>query len=303
MKIFVVRLNPDPREGLPYSKYPTLKEYKEIHKNSPMNGFDEAVNYLPESGIVKGYLPPRHLSSMRNEERFCLITVSAKTASKNGDKIFGIQACCRYIGETKRVGVEKEIEKLGLKFHYSCPVTHSMLFDEPIANARDLIMEKNRYWGMGPTYEIHRNNTLNKIIKTAIDTNCINKSNKKLKAILNWINNEDNVSTTEDEFESIFERDVEKFFNEENLLPPEGNSNPEQREVISYQFIRDPKVTAFALKKANGICQKCNLPAPFLSRKNQTPFLEVHHIKTLKDGGSDTIENVIALCPNCVTSH
>ncbi|TDA69847.1 HNH endonuclease signature motif containing protein, partial [Halomonas marinisediminis] len=30
-----------------------------------------------------------------------------------------------------------------------------------------------------------------------------------------------------------------------------------------------------------------------------TPFLEVHHLIRLKDGGPDTVENCAALCPNC----
>ena len=33
--------------------------------------------------------------------------------------------------------------------------------------------------------------------------------------------------------------------------------------------------------------------------KNKEPFLEVHHVKSLSDGGEDTLDNVIALCPNC----
>ncbi|WP_163591073.1 HNH endonuclease, partial [Klebsiella variicola] len=30
-----------------------------------------------------------------------------------------------------------------------------------------------------------------------------------------------------------------------------------------------------------------------------TPFLEVHHIEWLSNGGEDSVENAIALCPNC----
>jgi 5-methylcytosine-specific restriction enzyme A len=30
-----------------------------------------------------------------------------------------------------------------------------------------------------------------------------------------------------------------------------------------------------------------------------TPFLEVHHLRTLADGGSDRVSNAVALCPNC----
>jgi 5-methylcytosine-specific restriction protein A len=33
--------------------------------------------------------------------------------------------------------------------------------------------------------------------------------------------------------------------------------------------------------------------------KDGMPYLEVHHVKQLKDGGSDRIDNAVALCPNC----
>ncbi|WP_147195697.1 HNH endonuclease [Rummeliibacillus stabekisii] len=35
------------------------------------------------------------------------------------------------------------------------------------------------------------------------------------------------------------------------------------------------------------------------SRKRRPPNLEVHHIKRLADGEEDTVENAIAVCPNC----
>jgi 5-methylcytosine-specific restriction protein A len=38
--------------------------------------------------------------------------------------------------------------------------------------------------------------------------------------------------------------------------------------------------------------------APFKD-KNGEPFLESHHIEWLSKDGEDTIENSIALCPNC----
>ncbi|BDZ92717.1 hypothetical protein VEE69_15940 [Escherichia coli] len=38
--------------------------------------------------------------------------------------------------------------------------------------------------------------------------------------------------------------------------------------------------------------------APSL-KEDGTPFLEVHHIEWLSKGGEDSVENAIALCPNC----
>jgi 5-methylcytosine-specific restriction protein A len=32
---------------------------------------------------------------------------------------------------------------------------------------------------------------------------------------------------------------------------------------------------------------------------NEEPFLEVHHIIPLSEGGTDDLKNTAALCPNC----
>jgi 5-methylcytosine-specific restriction endonuclease McrA len=41
-------------------------------------------------------------------------------------------------------------------------------------------------------------------------------------------------------------------------------------------------------------------PAPFLSR-NGSPYLEVHHIIALANGGTHHPSNLAAVCPNCHT--
>jgi len=66
--------------------------------------------------------------------------------------------------------------------------------------------------------------------------------------------------------------------------------------TITYQ--RDPNVVNYTLKRANGICELCEQPAPF-KKKNGDPYLEVHHVVQLANDGDDTIENAVALCPNC----
>jgi 5-methylcytosine-specific restriction protein A len=71
-----------------------------------------------------------------------------------------------------------------------------------------------------------------------------------------------------------------------------------RREVVSEVFDGDRIVSEYAQRKADGICQLCTMPAPFRGR-NGEPFLEIHHIIPLAEGGQDIIENVAALCPNC----
>ncbi|MED3822084.1 HNH endonuclease, partial [Priestia aryabhattai] len=57
-------------------------------------------------------------------------------------------------------------------------------------------------------------------------------------------------------------------------------------------------IKEYAKKMAQGICQLCDKEAPFLDKQGN-PFLEVHHINYLSNGGEDKIDNVVALCPNC----
>jgi 5-methylcytosine-specific restriction protein A len=71
-----------------------------------------------------------------------------------------------------------------------------------------------------------------------------------------------------------------------------------RREVVSEVFDGDEIVSEYAKRRADGTCQLCNLPAPFRDR-NGEPFLEIHHIVPLEEGGEDVVENVAALCPNC----
>lgn len=79
---------------------------------------------------------------------------------------------------------------------------------------------------------------------------------------------------------------------------PEGNAKPQKVGSSGQSFIRDPAVRAWVLEGAKGICEACEQPAPFLDGDGY-PFLEVHHVVTLADGGPDVVENAVAICPNC----
>lgn len=65
----------------------------------------------------------------------------------------------------------------------------------------------------------------------------------------------------------------------------------------AYVSQRAQAIKLYALARANGCCEGCNNPAPFKAKKG--PYLEVHHMKRVADGGADLPENVVALCPNC----
>ena len=63
-----------------------------------------------------------------------------------------------------------------------------------------------------------------------------------------------------------------------------------------YQRSDDLKV--YVLRRADGTCEGCDQPAPFLTTAGR-PYLEPHHTRRLSDGGPDDYHHVIALCPTC----
>lgn len=296
MKIYVVRLNPDPRSGEPYSKYPTKKEYDEIHQDSPMNGFHEAVNFLPERGIVRGYLPPGHSTEMRGEKPFVLVTITAKTARIGGDQVVGIQAGCIYAGSTPRTGGTRESRSLGISWNDYCPASLSLLFPRSIPNARSLIIEGNKAWVRRPTY-IAARPLLRRIFNLSTSMPENNEINSRFKYVVDLVEGQSQLESWKLESELSFEQSVLDAM-DGDLSNVKGNPTPPQRQVTTYQYARDPKVAAYALKQAKGKCADCG-NSPFISRRSGLPYLEVHHIKMLKDNGPDTPENVLALCPNC----
>lgn len=77
-----------------------------------------------------------------------------------------------------------------------------------------------------------------------------------------------------------------------------GELQPEQQRITTTNYRRDPYIARYAKERAHGICQLCQANAPFQSRRNE-PYLETHHIIWLAQGGSDSVDNVVALCPNC----
>lgn len=95
------------------------------------------------------------------------------------------------------------------------------------------------------------------------------------------------------------EKSVKKLLAEGFSSTPSGNRKPARVPFLSTTLIqRDPAVVAWVLKEANGKCDLCTADAPFLTNDGR-PYLEVHHVKTLASGGPDTIDNTVALCPNC----
>lgn len=74
---------------------------------------------------------------------------------------------------------------------------------------------------------------------------------------------------------------------------------PEEIQIVSKAYKRNPDVIAAVLKRAGSDCENCGNEAPFNRRSNGTPYLEVHHVIPLSEDGDDTVDNAIAVCPNC----
>lgn len=126
---------------------------------------------------------------------------------------------------------------------------------------------------------------------------------------LKWLVNQTNPGT----FQNVTAPDVEVLNQEfkdavkkENAKPvyklekaaKKKASIPSASIVQTRTFHRDPTIAAYVKKRANGYCQLCGQKAPF-NDQNGDPYLECHHIDWLSKGGIDSVENCVALCPNC----
>lgn len=78
-----------------------------------------------------------------------------------------------------------------------------------------------------------------------------------------------------------------------------AEKRPKAIRVVSTAYQRNADVISEVLFRAKGICEGCFNPAPFSRKTDGSPYLEVHHRMPLAEGGDDTVENAVALCPNC----
>lgn len=77
------------------------------------------------------------------------------------------------------------------------------------------------------------------------------------------------------------------------------NSSEESdwRVARTVQRARSQLVKEYVLRRADGTCEMTGDPAPFTTRDG-SPYLEVHHIQRLSDGGLDHPANCAAITPN-----
>ncbi len=109
----------------------------------------------------------------------------------------------------------------------------------------------------------------------------------------------DDTKKLDDEFNKQIERSKKDKGEDRLERLKKADTIPDKIYLRTSYFKRNPDVVVEVLLRANGICERCNKPAPFIRISDNTPYLEVHHLEPLAAGGGDTTENAIALCPNC----
>jgi 5-methylcytosine-specific restriction enzyme A len=113
------------------------------------------------------------------------------------------------------------------------------------------------------------------------------------------IESESNLSDLRDGFEKNVELATEESSEDRLTRISVASKIPEKIVVATIVYRRNPDVAAEVLFRAKGVCERCQNKAPFLRASNDSPYLEVHHKKQLAHGGEDTVNNALALCPNC----
>lgn len=83
---------------------------------------------------------------------------------------------------------------------------------------------------------------------------------------------------------------------EDALKPATEMLPPKETRRALYQ--RSRQVINYALARAAGCCESCGKEAPFQNAHGM-PYLEVHHLDRVSDGGLDKTDKVAAICPNC----
>jgi len=89
----------------------------------------------------------------------------------------------------------------------------------------------------------------------------------------------------------LTERFVDQF-----SVQPEPEAPVERRMVSGTAFVRDPALRSRTLERAKGACEYCANPG--FTMADGRVYLETHHVVPLSEAGTDTEDNLVALCAN-----
>lgn len=142
----------------------------------------------------------------------------------------------------------------------------------------------------------HFSHYLNKSIEALISNELVQSEDRLISVTQNLSNFDKSQSKVEHDF-SPTEQPEGKF--PKPLEPkPTGVNKPQSKETVVTQYSREATVKSWVLNEAQGICECCRKKAPFKTAEG-LPYLEVHHVLEISNGGSDTTSNSVAICPNC----
>jgi predicted HNH restriction endonuclease len=82
-------------------------------------------------------------------------------------------------------------------------------------------------------------------------------------------------------------------------LARKAKCKPRKKTLVREDFERNPYVVAAAVIRSADKCEMPGCMRDLFSRDDASPYLDVHHVVPLGEGGDDTLVNVAALCPHC----
>jgi HNH endonuclease len=82
-------------------------------------------------------------------------------------------------------------------------------------------------------------------------------------------------------------------------LAKKAEGKPSKKTYEREDYLRNVYVVSAAIIRSNGRCEMPFCSNSLFVREDGNPYLEVHHVVPLGEGGDDTLANVAALCPHC----
>jgi len=103
--------------------------------------------------------------------------------------------------------------------------------------------------------------------------------------------------TTEYEFEENIHTQIDI----DTLKDKARNINPRPQQVSQtiYTYPRNNTLKNYVKRRSNYSCEMPGCHYHGFYKDNEELYIEVHHIIPLSEGGEDSINNTVALCPNC----
>ena len=90
--------------------------------------------------------------------------------------------------------------------------------------------------------------------------------------------------------------DFDQFFDPTEAETEESTEPPERFEVTTFRFNRD-RLLPEQLKEAYDFqCQRCDY---VIQNPDGSRYAEAAHVHPLEHGGTDTVDNLLCLCPTC----